>query len=148
MYRNILVPIDCSPDMRHTAPEIAAFLSPRDLCQVTLVAVTSPSDTDEQKQNKISHAREALQTIADILLQSGIYSRRRLVQEVENGDLATAVTAECRRSRGEYDLILLGSYHTRQEEFDQPCIGSTADRICAHATLPVLVLPTQRTVTP
>jgi hypothetical protein len=61
---------------------------------------------------------------------------------VENGDLATAVTLESRRPGDAFDLILLGTHHTRQEDYDQPCIGSIADRIAGKVKQPILILPT------
>lgn len=144
MYRHVLIPVDCSPDTRRSAPELAAFLSPMVPCQITLVAATSPSPTEEQRLDKKKHAREALQAIGDIFSESGVYTRRQIVEGVENGDMATAVAQESRRPGTSHDMILLATHHTRQEEFDLPCSGSMADRISQKVNIPVLILPTRQ----
>ncbi len=63
---------------------------------------------------------------------------------MDEGDLAAAANQEAQRTDAVYDLILLGTHQTRQEDFDLPCAGSLADRICANTTVPVLILPTRR----
>lgn len=146
MYRHVLIPIDCSPDTRVAAPQLAEFLAPLVPCQVTLVAVTSPAATEEQQHDKINHARQALQEIGGIFADSGVYTRYRIMEGIEGGDMATALATASYGTLTPYDLILLASHNTRQEEFDLPCSGSLADRICGRVNLPVLVLPTRHAV--
>lgn len=144
MYRHVLVPIDCSQDTRLAAPQLAQFLSTMVPCQVTLVAVTSPAAIEEERFDKMRHARQALHSVADVFTNSGVYTRQRLVENTENGDMATALKSILNSSQIPYDLILLASHNTRQEEFDLPCPGSVADRICSKVNIPVLVLPTRQ----
>jgi nucleotide-binding universal stress UspA family protein len=144
MYRHLLVPVDGTPDTRLAAPPLAAFLSTMVPCQVTLVAVTSPALTNEQCLDKARHARQALYSISDLFTQIGVFTRHRLVENIAEGDMATALAKILSSTQIPYDLILLGTHYTCQEEFDLPCGGSLADRICGKVNIPVMVLPTRQ----
>lgn len=144
MYRHVLIPVDCSPDGRRAASDLAQFLAPLVPCRATLLAATSPARSEEESREKARHAREAVRAIADIFAESGVYTTQRIAQGVDEGDLAVAANRESQRTAAVYDLILLGTHQTRQEEFDLPYMGSLADRICANVTIPVLILPTRR----
>ena len=146
MYRHVLIPVDCSPESRRAASELARFLVPLVPCRVTLIAATSPARSEDERRGKARHASEAVRAIRDIFAESGVYTTKRIAEGVEDGDLAAAANQEAQRTDAVYDLILLGTHQTRQEEFDLPCAGSLADRICANATVPVLILPTRRDV--
>ena len=138
MYRHLLVPIDCTEDAQHLAHGIARFASPLVPCRVTLAATITPTDNRELNSKRRRHACDALRTIGDQLLQEGIWSRSCIL---ENKDAAKAIAAEATDTELGYDLIVMGTYQTRQEDMDAPCRGSFVDQVCAKTKLPVLVLP-------
>lgn len=144
MYRQVLALIDCSEESRRLAAAITAHFGHTTLCRVTLAASIGPSPSPEIREKKVRHAQEALESVYDILLGSGMMARRRVV--LESADPVSGVMAEVEKAKeGErdYDLIVLGTHQARTEEFEAPCRGSLADRIILRSPLPVLVLPTR-----
>jgi len=142
MHCQILVLIDCSEESRRLAAAVAAQFGAHNLCRVTLAANISPSPSPEIRGKKVRHAQEALESIYDILLGSGIMARRRLV--LESSDPVTGLRAEIDAAKAAergYDFIVLGAHHARIEEFDAPCRGSLADQVIRRSPVPVLVLP-------
>jgi nucleotide-binding universal stress UspA family protein len=140
MYRHLLVPIDCTDSSRHLVQRIARFATPLIPCRITLAAAVTPTQDSELRGKRRRHANDALRSLHQQLLHEGIWSRTCVV---EGDDHAAALAAEAANSTELYDLIVLGTYQTRQEDFDAPCKGSFADQLCARTRLPVLVLPDQ-----
>lgn len=48
MYRHVLIPVDCSPDGRRAASDLAQFLVPLVPCRATLLAATSPARSEDE----------------------------------------------------------------------------------------------------
>jgi nucleotide-binding universal stress UspA family protein len=140
MYRHVLVPIDCTDASRHFVQRLARFVAPLVPCRVTLAAAVTPTQDGQLRDKRQRHAEDALRCLHQQLLQEGIWSRYCVV---EGEDHAAAVAAEGTNPRELYNLIVLGTYQTRQEDFDAPCKGSFADQICARTNLPVMILPNQ-----
>jgi nucleotide-binding universal stress UspA family protein len=123
-YTRILLPVDCTPASRDTVRQAARFVMSVTGAAITLVANVPPTVGDDTaarhlRAEREAHAEQALETARVILLQCGIYSRKRW-QEAPG----LREAAEVEQAERPYDLIVAGNC-------EQAPRGS----------LPVLILP-------
>jgi nucleotide-binding universal stress UspA family protein len=138
MYRHILVPIDCSHEARQAMMQVIHYFANQHIVKITLAATVTPAPDSQIQAKRIAHAEEALDAAGKILGQYGVYTRRIVVQ----GDDPSAALADVSRDpRALYDMIVMGAYQARLEDFEMPCQGSLVDRLSQKVSIPVMVLP-------
>jgi nucleotide-binding universal stress UspA family protein len=138
MYRHILVPIDCTDDARRAVMQIIHYFANEHIVKVTLAASVTPTDDSKLRDKRIAHAEEALKAAGNILARYGVYTRRIVV---EGEDHAAALAEYAADELCVFDVVVLGAYQARTEEFDMPCRGSLADRLSQLSPIPVMILP-------
>ncbi len=143
MYKKILTPLDGSELSEHALEHLKAIaLGRRDL-QVILLYVAAPSPREvykfptesqfEQYEKARVDAQHYLSEVAESLKKEGIAAEITIVY----GQVAHEILKYVEENK--VDLIVM-STHGRSAVARWP-LGSVADRILRHSTVPVLIVP-------
>jgi nucleotide-binding universal stress UspA family protein len=143
MFKHILIPVDGSPTAQK-AVETAAALAKAFGGSVTAIYVIDPypftglgSDFAYGQAEYLSaaaiEAKEATQAARQTLEQAGVSVKTQVVEahSAWRGILETATSVGA-------DLIVMGSHGRRGLE--KMVLGSVAQRVLSHSTLPVFVV--------
>jgi len=143
-YQHVLVPVDCSPNTPLMMEALARFIGSQP-CRVTLAAAVSAAPTPEIREKRRQHAQEALDRARWILREYGIYPQLRIAEGSSDGcdPAETFARIADGTPMDRYDVVLLGTHQTQIEEYDYdlPCRGSFADRLCRQLRLPAVIIP-------
>jgi nucleotide-binding universal stress UspA family protein len=142
MYRKILVPLDGSPFAEHALP-MALALARRSGAGIHLATVSTPlaaaylegvyvgnADLEEEKNAQLRAYQET------ILARMRERIEVPLSGEVKYGEVAATLCDLA--ASGEYDLIVMATHG--RSPFGRFWLGSVADEMIRHGTLPLLLV--------
>lgn len=148
MYQRILVPVDDSNTSKQALTEATRFCCDQhgqtrllhvvDLAQYTWGG-TEFVDVGELQANLRAAGAKLLAAAKATLLESGIEAETALI-EVYGGSLATAIIDDAKSWQA--DIVVMGSHG--RTGLDHLLMGSVAEGVVRHATIPVLIFPIKR----
>jgi nucleotide-binding universal stress UspA family protein len=143
MYKKVLLPLDCSELSEHAVEHLRAIALGRGGLQVILLYVAAPSPREVYKfptELQLEHYEKAqvdaqhyLSEVAESLKKEGVAAETTIVY----GQVAHEILKYVEENK--VDLVVM-STHGRSGVARWP-LGSVAERILCHSTVPVLIVP-------
>ena len=143
-YKRILVPVDGSPTS-NTGLDEAVKVARAGGSRLRLVHIVDDSlafnSPDGAGVNYVldvlrSSGRQATERAAERVRRAKLTAETKLVENV-TGRVADAIVEQAKRWRA--DLIVMGTHG--RSGFDRLLIGSTAELVLRHSSVPVLLVP-------
>ncbi len=144
MYQRLLVPLDGSETSRQGLREALALAREQKSSLVLLhvigeyplvMEMSTAKGAEAARDSLFEHADAMLREAKTVAAAQGVESVARL-RDRHGGSIADAILAEARES--DCDLIVLGTHGRRG--LSRALLGSDAEQVLRHSTLPVLVV--------